>query len=76
VRIEVADDGPGLAAEYFDLIFEKFARGPSAVAHQTSGAGLGLYVSRQILRAHGSDLTVESTPGEGTVFAFDLKVAS
>jgi PAS domain S-box-containing protein len=76
VRIEVADDGPGLAAEYFDLIFEKFARGPSAVAHQTSGAGLGLYVSRQILRAHGSDLTVESTPGARTVFTFDLQVAS
>jgi PAS domain S-box-containing protein len=76
VRIEVADDGPGIAAEYVDLIFEKFARGPSAAAHQTSGAGLGLYVSRQILRAHGSDLTVQSTPGERTVFAFDLTVAS
>jgi two-component system OmpR family sensor kinase len=72
----VADDGPGIAAEYVDLIFEKFARGPSAVAHQTAGAGLGLYVSRQIMRAHGSDLTVESTPGAGTVFAFDLTVAS
>jgi PAS domain S-box-containing protein len=76
VRIEVADDGPGIAAEYVDLIFEKFARGPSAVARQTAGAGLGLYVSRQIMRAHGSDLTVESTPGAGTVFTFDLKVAS
>ena len=76
VRIEVADDGPGLAAEDVDLIFEKFGRGPSAAAHQTSGAGLGLYVSRQIMRAHGSDLTVDSTPGEGTVFSFNLKVAS
>jgi PAS domain S-box-containing protein len=76
VRIEVADNGPGLAAEYVELIFEKFARGPSAAAHQTSGAGLGLYVSRQIMRAHGSDLTVESKPGEGTVFTFALQVAS
>jgi PAS domain S-box-containing protein len=76
VRIEVADKGPGLPAEDFDLIFEKFGRGPSAAARQTSGAGLGLYLSRQIMRAHGSDLTVESTPGTGTVFAFDLKVAS
>ena len=76
VRIEVADNGPGLAAEYVDLIFEKFARGPSAAANQTSGAGLGLYLSRQIMRAHGSDLTVESTPGAGAVFAFSLKVAS
>jgi PAS domain S-box-containing protein len=75
VRIEVADNGPGIAAEYVDLIFEKFARGPSAAAHQTSGVGLGLYVSRQILRSHGSDLTVDSTPGKGSIFAFDLKVA-
>jgi PAS domain S-box-containing protein len=76
VRIEVADNGPGLAAEDVDLIFEKFGRGPSAAARQTAGAGLGLYLSRQIMRAHGSDLTVESMPGEETVFAFDLKVAS
>jgi signal transduction histidine kinase len=76
VRIEVADNGPGFAPEYVELIFEKFARGPSAAAQQTSGAGLGLYVSRQILRSHGSDLTVDSTLGKGTVFAFDLKVAS
>lgn len=76
VHIEVADNGPGIAAEYVELIFEKFARGPSAAAQQTSGAGLGLYLSRQIMRAHGSDLTVESTPGAGTVFAFSLKVAS
>jgi PAS domain S-box-containing protein len=76
VRIEVADDGPGLATEDIDLIFEKFGRGPSAAAHQTSGAGLGLYLSRQIMRAHGSDLTIDSTPGEGTVFSFSLKVAS
>jgi signal transduction histidine kinase len=76
VRIEVADDGPGLAAEDIDLIFEKFGRGPSAAAHQTSGAGLGLYLSRQIMRAHGSDLTIDSTPGEGTVFSFSLKVVS
>jgi signal transduction histidine kinase len=37
--------------------------------------GLGLYLSRQIVRAHGSDLTVESSPGTGTVFAFQLEVA-
>ena len=76
VRLEVADCGPGLLAEDIDLVFEKFGRGHVAAALQTPGAGLGLYVSRQIIRAHGSDLTVESTPGTGTVFAFDLKVAS
>jgi signal transduction histidine kinase len=37
---------------------------------------LGLYLSRQIIQAHGSDLTVESTPGEGLVFAFELETVS
>jgi signal transduction histidine kinase len=75
VRIEVADRGPGLSAEDVVLIFEKFGRGHQAVARQVSGMGLGLYLSRQIVRAHGSDLTVESSPGTGTVFAFQLEVA-
>jgi signal transduction histidine kinase len=56
-----------------DLIFEKFGRGQQAAARQTPGAGLGLYLSRQIVQAHGSDLTVESTPGQGSVFAFELE---
>jgi PAS domain S-box-containing protein len=76
VRIEVADRGPGLPPEDVGLIFEKFGRGQQAAARQTPGAGLGLYLSRQIVQAHGSDLTVESTPGQGTVFAFELEAMS
>jgi PAS domain S-box-containing protein len=76
VRIEVADRGPGLSAADVALIFEKFGRGRQAMERQTLGAGLGLYLSRQIMMAHGSDLTVESAPGKGTVFAFELKVDS
>jgi PAS domain S-box-containing protein len=76
VRIEVADRGPGLPAEDVGLIFEKFGRGQQAAARQTPGAGLGLYLSRQIVQAHGSDLTVESMPGQGSVFAFELEAMS
>jgi PAS domain S-box-containing protein len=76
VRIEVADHGPGLPGEDMGLIFEKFGRGHQAAAQQIPGAGLGLYLSRQIIQAHGSDLTVESTPGEGLVFAFELETVS
>ena len=39
-----------------------------------AGAGRGLYQSRRIVRAHGSELTVASTPGAGAVFGFDLEV--
>jgi signal transduction histidine kinase len=76
VRVEVGDRGPGLPAEDVALIFEKFGRGHQAAEQQTPGAGLGLYLSRQIVEAHGSDLTVVSAPGTGTVFAFDLEVVS
>jgi PAS domain S-box-containing protein len=76
IRIEVADRGPGLPAEDVALIFEKFGRGRQAAQRQVSGMGLGLYLSRQIVRAHGSELTVESAPGRGTVFAFELEVVS
>jgi PAS domain S-box-containing protein len=75
VHIEVADRGPGLCEEDVALIFEKFGRGRQAVERQTLGAGLGLYLSRRIMMAHGSDLTVESAPGKGTIFAFALDVA-
>jgi signal transduction histidine kinase len=55
-------------------IFEKFGRGRDEYGRRVPGVGLGLYLSRRIVQAHGSDLTVESTPGEGTIFGFELEV--
>jgi PAS domain S-box-containing protein len=75
VRIEVADRGPGLSDEDLATIFEKFGRGRQAAARQTPGAGLGLYVSRKIVRAHDSDLKVVSRAEVGTTFSFELDVA-
>jgi PAS domain S-box-containing protein len=75
VRIEVADQGPGVPKEDVAVVFEKFGRGHRSAAQQTPGAGLGLYLSRQIVQAHGSELTVASVPGGETIFAFDLQVA-
>jgi signal transduction histidine kinase len=74
LRIEVADRGPGVAAQDAAIIFEKFARGRARSAHRAPGAGLGLYVSREIVRAHGAgDLVVRPNPGGGAIFAFDLE---
>jgi len=75
VRLEVADDGPGIRAGDFERIFAKFGRGRDAEGRKTPGVGLGLYLSRRIVQAHGSDLSVESRLGEGTIFGFDLEVA-
>jgi signal transduction histidine kinase len=73
VRIEVADRGPGIHPDDLGRVFEKFARGASG--QKAPGAGLGLYLSRRIVRAHGGELTVGSTPGEGSVFSFELERA-
>jgi signal transduction histidine kinase len=74
VRIEVADCGYGIPLDDLPRIFEKFGRGRDVAGEKRAGVGLGLYLSRRIVRAHGSDLTVESTPGAGSVFGFELEV--
>lgn len=75
MRVEVADKGTGIHPDDLSRIFEKFGRGRDAEGRKVPGVGLGLYLSRRIVRCHGSDLTVRSAPGEGSVFAFELGTA-
>jgi signal transduction histidine kinase len=75
VRMAVVDRGPGIPAEDRGRIFEKFGRGQSA-GSDVSGTGLGLYICQRIVRAHGSDLTVDTEPGGGSIFAFTLTRSS
>ena len=72
MRIEVADRGCGVHPDDRARIFDKFARGRDLTGRRQHGMGLGLYVCRRIAQAHGTDLTVESSPGRGAVFAFEL----
>lgn len=74
VRIEVEDNGPGIPSEEQERIFDKYARGQDRERRRIRGRGLGLYVSRRIVRLHGSDLRLVSEPGRGTCFSFDLEV--
>jgi signal transduction histidine kinase len=67
----VRDRGIGIDAETMPRIFEKFERGPASPAHY-GGMGLGLYIVRQIVDAHGGDVRAESRPGEGATFIVDL----
>jgi signal transduction histidine kinase len=75
VRIAVADHGFGIHPDDLARIFEKFGRGRDPSCQKIVGVGLGLYLSRRIVRAHGGELSVDSTAGTGAVFAFDLEVA-
>jgi len=74
LRIEVADHGIGIRLDDQVRIFEKFGRGRDQEGRKVAGVGLGLYLSRRIIRSHGSELTVSSAPGEGSVFGFELEV--
>ena len=68
VYLSVQDSGPGLAAEQQQHIFEKFHQ----VDGRSEGYGLGLFISRQLARAHGGDITVQSAPGQGSLFTLHL----
>ena len=69
VTLAVADRGPGLPAAELPRVFEKFFRRGLA---RPDGAGLGLWLSRGLVEAHGGRLTVESEPGRGTTFHLTL----
>ncbi len=71
VRVDVTDNGPGIAHGQEALIFEKFRQGGSESA-RPQGTGLGLPISRQIVEHFGGRLWVESRPGLGSTFSFTL----
>jgi signal transduction histidine kinase len=71
VRVEVEDNGPGVAPEQQHLVFEKFRQGGDA-ANRPQGTGLGLPISRRIVEHFGGRLWLRSEPGRGACFGFDL----
>ncbi len=73
VRFEVKDEGPGIAKEFLERVFEKFFRIPGT---RGEGIGLGLYISREIVQAHGGELGLQSEPGQGSRFWFSLPLAA
>lgn len=72
VRIAVSDTGAGIPAEELQRIFERFRQ----VSHDRRGLGLGLYISRHIVEAHGGRIRVESELGVGSTFHVALPVST
>jgi signal transduction histidine kinase len=74
VRLYVSDEGIGIPPGEQERIFDRFHRVDNRLARQTPGTGLGLYLVKAVIEAHGGRVWVESTPGHGSVFWIELPV--
>lgn len=72
VEVSVRDTGIGIPSEEVPKVFTKFFRSSNALKFQTEGSGLGLYIARNIIRAHGGEMWAESELGRGSTFYFIL----
>lgn len=74
VQISITDQGPGIEPDTIPHLFDRFYR--ANARDVTGGLGLGLYIARTLVVAHGGKIWVESTPGEGSTFFFTIPVSS
>jgi signal transduction histidine kinase/ActR/RegA family two-component response regulator len=74
MTLTIADTGAGMSAEQADRLFRPFAQADATIARTHGGTGLGLTISRDLARLMGGDLSVTSTPGQGSAFAFTFAV--
>lgn len=72
VRISIADEGPGISAEHFSRLFERFYRVDKARSRNLGGTGLGLAIVKHVVVLHNGSVSVESEPGKGSVFHIDI----
>ncbi|MFM9006609.1 MAG: sensor histidine kinase, partial [Flavobacteriales bacterium] len=76
VLVEIADDGLGIAMEHLPRLFERFYRVDKSRSRNEGGSGLGLAICKHIVDSHNQSISVRSTEGVGSTFAFTLKKAS
>ncbi|HWA54157.1 MAG TPA: HAMP domain-containing sensor histidine kinase, partial [Solirubrobacterales bacterium] len=68
VQLAVSDDGPGMAADQLEHIFERFTRGDAGLTQHVGGTGLGLAISKSLVELHGGSISAESVEGHGSTF--------
>jgi signal transduction histidine kinase len=70
--VAVRDQGVGIAPDEQARVFDRFFQGKNRLGGGHVGLGLGLYISREIVRHHGGEIWLESAPGKGSTFYFSL----
>jgi two-component system, OmpR family, phosphate regulon sensor histidine kinase PhoR len=70
--LSIRDQGLGIAPEHLPQIFARFGRVVTRLNSHIPGTGLGLYLARQVIRQHQGEITVDSTPGQGSTFRIHL----
>lgn len=68
VEIAVSDNGPGMAEDQLEHIFERFTRGDAGLTQHVGGTGLGLAISKSLVELHGGTIGADSVPGRGSTF--------
>ena len=72
VRITITDDGPGIAQDKLSMIFEEFSQVAPSGQRREGGIGLGLAMTKRLVELQGGQISVDSTPGQGSSFTFSL----
>lgn len=75
ILIEISDNGPGIDENHLTRLFERFYRVEKSRTRNEGGSGLGLAIAKQIIESHNQSITVRSTVGLGSTFAFSLDTA-
>ncbi len=74
IECQVSDTGVGIPEDQKARVFSKFFRGTNAVKIETDGSGLGLFIAKNIIEAHGGKIWFQSEEGKGTAFCFSLPI--
>jgi signal transduction histidine kinase len=72
VEMAVSDEGPGMAEDQLEHIFERFTRGDAGLTQHVGGTGLGLAISKSLVELHGGTIEADSEPGRGATFRIRL----
>lgn len=74
IEVQIKDTGLGIPLDQQDKVFTKFFRGANIMKVETEGTGLGLYIAKNIIEAHGGRIWFESEEGRGSVFYFTIPI--